>query len=53
MLGDHTHGVRGPYTFVSDRSEFFGKNPRRAKMNKIGQKWSKTWFLDFLRKSCH
>ena len=44
---------------MCDRAEFFGKNPRWAKMTengpktKVGKNGPKTWFLDVLRKSRH
>ena len=50
VFSETLHDVRGPYIVVCDRVGFFGKNPHRAKMAKSDPE---TWFLDFLKKSCH
>ena len=40
----------GPYVVVCDRAGFFGKNPRRAKMTKNGQKWPENRLFGLFKK---
>ena len=44
------HVVRAPYVVVCDRARFFGKNPHRVKMTKIGQKWPKNSVFGLFKK---
>ena len=50
FFSETEHNVRSPYIVVCDSAGFFGKNPRQVKMVENG---SKTWFLNFLKKSRH
>ena len=54
VSSDTQHGVRGPYIVMCDGAGFFWESiPIRQKWPKMVQNGPKTWFLDFLRKSCH
>ena len=53
VFSETQHAVRGPYLVVCDRVGFFLKNIFAPKMGKMGQKWAKTGFFEFIGKLSH